>query len=70
MVPNHHMGNRGEASAGAISRVILEINQASGPRDTLQISSGREQGLFRGVVVRGGVLHIGESCHAMVDCSL
>lgn len=56
MVPNHHMGNRGEASAGAISRVILEINQASGPRDTLKISSGWEQGLFRRVVVRGGVL--------------
>lgn len=31
---------------GTVSRVILERSQAAGPRDSLQIMSGSEQGAF------------------------
>lgn len=60
----------GKLLQAALSRVILEISQASRTRDRLQVSLGRERGVFRGMGVRAGVLRIGESCHAMVDCSL
>lgn len=48
-----------------LSRAILEISQASGPRDSPQIRPGREQGTFhqkKGVV---RVAELRESCKAV-----
>lgn len=55
---------------GIGSRVTLEISQSSGPRDILQIRSGREKEV---VHWEEGVLHVAklrENCQAIVDCIL
>lgn len=43
---------------GPLSKVILEINQSSGPGDILQIRLGREQEAPAGGWEVGGILHI------------
>lgn len=68
MLLNYLVGSREEGLPGAMSRVILEISQPSGPRDICQIRAGREK-----VVLTGeGVLHdadLGKDWQAMADCN-
>lgn len=71
---NYHVDNGGKLLQGTVSRVILEISQASGPEDNLQIRSVREQGTFFWVVGHSGtVLHVAklrESFQVMIDYNL
>lgn len=65
-ISNNHMSSR---EKNLLSRVTLEISQASRSRDSLQIRSGREQGTF----CQEGVIHVAElreSSQALVDCNL
>lgn len=60
----------GELPQGTESAVTLELSQASGPRDSFQTRSGREQGAL---CSGEGALHVVEfveSYQAPVDCNL
>lgn len=62
------MGSRGKLLQGTTSNVTLEITQASGPRDSLQIRSGGEQGTFcLGWGLGRGCYPC--CCQARVDCN-
>lgn len=52
---NYHLDNRIKASAGKCLNSRIEIGQASGPRNSLQINPDREQGVFNWGEVLGEV---------------